>query len=163
MKILYFGTQNSGKSLLAQNHILSISQDKPYYIATYNNNFEDHYMQQKIEQHNISRDNNFILIEEPYDLQKVIYPNNTYLIDCISMWLFNNNDKNFDDIINQIINICKIDAKIIFVLNDISGGLVPLDNNTKEFVKRSALLGQKLASLCNEVYEVKYGLSVKLK
>ncbi len=163
MKILYFGTQNSGKSILAQDHTIKISKTKPYYIATYNNDFNDDYMNKKINQHNLNRKNNFILIEESFELNKVIKPNNTYIVDCISMWLFNNNDKNLDDLLITLENIFKIDANIIFVLNDINGGLVPLEKETKEFVKRSGLLGQKLTSLCDEVYEVKYGLKLRLK
>ena len=48
MKILYFGGQKSGKSQLAEKRTKEIAKSKiPYYIATYNNNFNDKEMQKK--------------------------------------------------------------------------------------------------------------------
>ena len=163
MKILYFGTQNSGKSSLAELHTLKLSSKTPYYIATYDNSFDDMAMEEKINNHKKQRANKFIVIEEPKELLSIVKPNNTYIIDCISMWLFNNSDVCIEKILADIEELSKIEANIVFVLNDISGGLVPVDKDSREFVKRSGLLGQKLAQLCDEVYEVKYGLKSKLK
>jgi len=52
MKTLYFGGQKSGKSLLAERKALSLSSnEKPYYIATYDNSYDDKEMKQKIKLH----------------------------------------------------------------------------------------------------------------
>jgi adenosylcobinamide kinase/adenosylcobinamide-phosphate guanylyltransferase len=47
----------------------------------------------RINKHIIERKDDFITIEEPKDLTKVVKANKTYLIDCVSMWLLNNLEK----------------------------------------------------------------------
>ena len=163
MTILYFGGANSGKSSLAQKHTLKLAKNKPFYIATYDNSYDDKSMQKKIQKHHIKRKDDFILIEEIKNLKKIIKPNQTYLIECISMWLFNNDDKSIKKLKKELKYILKIKANIIFVLNDISGGLIPLDKQTKIFQKRSSIIGVYLAKKSHKVYEVKYGLKVRLK
>ena len=85
------------------------------------------------------------------------------MIDCVSMWLFNNLQNSEDSLKQQLQEICKIDANIIFILNDVSCGIIPFDKESRRFVDFSGLIGQELAKLCDEVYEVKYGLERRLK
>ncbi|WP_323590372.1 bifunctional adenosylcobinamide kinase/adenosylcobinamide-phosphate guanylyltransferase [Aliarcobacter butzleri] len=113
--------------------------------------------------HIIERKNDFITIEEPKDLTKIIKENNTYLIDCVSMWLFNNLQNNEESLKLQLSEICKIEANIIFILNDVSCGVIPFDKESRRFVDYSGIIGQELVKLCDEVYEVKYGIERKIK
>ena len=164
MKTLYYGGQKSGKSLLAEKKSLQLAGNtKPYYIATYDNNYNDTEMQTRIDKHQLQRKEAFITIEESQDLIKVIKNNNTYLIDCISMWLLNTLDMDEADILAQLDAVCTVDAHIVFVLNDVSSGVIPLDALSRKYVDRSGIVGQKLAQLCDEVYEVKLGLESRLK
>ncbi len=164
MKIFYFGGQKSGKTKAGIKKALELSKnEKPYYVATYDNSYNDSSMQDRINKHIIEREENFITIEEPKDLTKVINQNKTYLIDCVSMWLFNNLENKEEMLKNQLQEICKIDANIIFILNDVSCGIIPMDKESRKFVDFSGLIGQELAKLCDEVYEVKYGLERRLK
>lgn len=163
MKILYIGGQKSGKSSLASQKALSISENKPYYIATYDNTFNDNSMQERIDKHLKSREENFLSLEEPKNLVTVIKKDNTYLVDCISMWLFNNLNLTEEALKDQLNTICEVDANIVFVLNDVSCGVIPCDSQSRRFVDFSGLIGQRLVQLCDEVYEAKYGLEVKLK
>ena len=137
--------------------------EKPYYVATYDNSYGDISMNERINRHISERKDDFICIEEAKDLTKVVEANNTYLIDCVSMWLLNNLLKSEDELKQQLRTICKIDANIIFILNDVSCGVIPIDNESRKFVDFSGLFGQELASLCDEVYEVKYGIERRLK
>ena len=163
-KIFYFGGQKSGKTKAGSKKALELAQDsKPYYVATYDNSYGDVSMNERINRHISERKDDFICIEEAKDLRKVVEANNTYLIDCVSMWLLNNLLKSEDELKQQLRTICKIDANIIFILNDVSCGVIPLDSESRKFVDFSGLLGQELASLCDEVYEVKYGIERKLK
>jgi adenosylcobinamide kinase/adenosylcobinamide-phosphate guanylyltransferase len=162
-KILYFGGQKSGKSLIAEKKAIELSSHKPYYIATYDNSYEDSEMQQRIDTHKFQRESNFITIEEPRDLSKVIKPNGTYLVDCISMWILNNIKAEINELLDQLEILAKIDANIIFVLNDVNGGIIPFEKETRTFVDHTGIIGQKLSSFCDEVYEVKFGLTVQLK
>lgn len=164
MKIFYFGGQKSGKTRAGIKKALAIStNEKPYYVATYDNSFGDDSMQNRIDKHILERKEDFITIEEPKDLTKIVEVNKTYLIDCISMWLFNNLENKEETLKTQLQKICKIEANIIFILNDVSCGIIPLDKESRRFVDFSGLIGQELAKLCDEVYEVKYGIERRLK
>ena len=163
-KIFYFGGQKSGKTKAGSKKALDLAQNsKPYYVATYDNSYGDVSMNERINRHISERKDDFICIEEAKDLRKVVEANNTYLIDCVSMWLLNNLLKSEDELKQQLRTICKIDANIIFILNDVSCGVIPIDTESRKFVDFSGLLGQELASLCDEVYEVKYGIERRLK
>ena len=51
----------------------------------------------------------------------------------------------------------------MFVLNDVTCGVIPIDAISRRYVDLSGLIGQKLAMICDEVYEVKLGLRIRLK
>lgn len=164
MKVLYYGGQKSGKSLLAEKRTLELSKDrKPFYIATYHNVYNDKEMHSRIKRHKQQRQELFLTIEEPFDLPKVINNNETYLIDCISMWLLNNLNKKEEELIEQIERLSKSNSNIIFVLNDVNTGVIPMDKQSRRFVDMTGTLGQKLASICDEVYEVTLGIERRLK
>ena len=164
MKIFYFGGQKSGKTKAGIKKALELStNEKPYYVATYVNSFGDDSMQNRIDKHILERKEDFITIEEPKDLTKIVEKNRTYLIDCVSMWLFNNLQNSEETLKAQLQEISEIDANIIFILNDVSCGIIPFDKESRKFVDFSGLIGQELAKLCDEVYEVKYGLERRLK
>jgi adenosylcobinamide kinase/adenosylcobinamide-phosphate guanylyltransferase len=163
MKILYYGGQKSGKSRLAEAKALSLSTAKPYYIATYDSSYGDDEMQERITKHQSQRKDHFITLEEPFDLSKVIEQNQTYLVDCVSMWILNTLDRSTEEIFAQLESISQRDTHIVFVLNDVNSGVIPLERESRKYVDRSGIIGQRLAFLCDEVYEVKLGLEVRLK
>ena len=163
-KILYFGGQKSGKSILAQNKSLELSSNtKPYYIATYDNSYNDKEMNLRVKKHQNQRKDTFISKQELKNLSFIIEKNNTYLIDCISMWILNNIDEDEEFFINMLDDISNIDANVVFVLNDVNSGIIPLEKQSRKFVDLTGIIGQKLSSFCNEVYEVKLGIGVRLK
>jgi len=163
-KILYFGGQKSGKSALAEQKTIELSSSKaPYYIATYDNSFGDSEMKQRVDKHQNQRENRFITIEEPKDLRKVIKEGETYLIDCLSMWLLNNIDLDELQLLEQLKMLQNCKANIVFVLNDVSSGVIPLDKESRKYVDMSGIIGQFVAKFCDEVYEVKMGIAIKLK
>ncbi len=161
-KILFFGGQNSGKSRLAEEKTLSLCTKKPYYIATYLDEFDDEDMKEKIKQHQNSREESFINIEEPYDISKSIKEGNTYIVDCLSMLIFNNIDDE-KRVFSQLGDISTCKANIIFVINDVSGGIIAADRQNRKFVELSGKVAQFVTSFCDEVYEVKFGLVKRWK
>jgi len=163
-KILFFGGQKSGKSKLAELKTLELAQtSKPYYIATYDNSYKDYEMNIKVLKHINQREDKFHTIEQTSSLHSVIQDNKTYLVDCMTMWLLNNIVLKEEELLKEIEELFKNTANIVFVLNDINSGVIPLDKMSREYVDKSGIIGQKLASLCDEVYEVKLGLAIKLK
>ena len=164
MKILYYGGQKSGKSRLAEAKALELTNgEKPYYIATYDNSYADEEMQARLTQHLKQREEKFITIEEPLDLVSVIEKKKTYLVDCISMWILNTLKLPQTELFLQLEALEKKDANIVFVLNDVNSGVIPMDKESRLFVDRTGVIGQKIASFCDEVYEVKLGIGVKIK
>ncbi len=163
-KILFFGGQKSGKSRLAEQETLLLAEDKyPYYIATYDNSFDDEEMAKRIEAHKREREGLFITIQEPRELSSNIYEGKTYLIDCMSMWILNTINWSDEAIFKELEKIASIDANIVFVLNDVGSGVIPIDRLSRKYVDRSGIIGQRLAEISNEVYEVKLALKVQLK
>jgi len=162
LKILYIGGQKSGKSLLAEKKALEIANKKPYYIATYDNSFGDEEMQRRIDLHKSQRGDSFVTLEEPIFLDRVIKDGETYLVDCMSMWILNlmNKKMNYQTILTSIL---KKEANIIFVLNEVGLGIIPHDSFTREYVDISGRVGQELAKGCDEVYQVVVGLGNRLK
>ena len=164
MKILYYGGQKSGKSLLAEQKTLSLAgSSKPYYIATYDNSYKDAEMAERIAKHQSQREEAFHTIEETHHLSKVIEAEQTYLIDCMSMWLLNTLAWEEEQLFAELEALSAKEANIIFVLNDVSSGVIPIDSISRKYVDRSGVIGQKLAATCDEVYEVKLGLEIRLK
>ncbi|AXX88307.1 bifunctional adenosylcobinamide kinase/adenosylcobinamide-phosphate guanylyltransferase [Malaciobacter marinus] len=163
MKSFYFGGQKSGKSSCASKKALMLASSKPYYIATYDNSYEDKAMQDRVNRHIKQRAEEFITIEEPKDLTKVIKEKQTYLIDCMTMYILNNLENGYEFMEKQLEKLFKIDCNIIFILNDINNGVIPIDKYSREFVDISGLIGQFLAKNCDEVIEVKYSLERRLK
>ena len=164
IKVFYFGGQKSGKTKAGIKKALELSKkEKPYYVATYDNSYGDSSMGERIDKHILERKDDFLSIEESRDLLKVIKPNKSYLIDCVSMWILNNLEENEEVLKEQLRALFKIDANIIFILNDVSCGVIPFDKESRRFVDFSGIIGQELAKLCDEVYEVKYGIEKKLK
>ncbi len=163
MKILYFGGQKSGKSTLAEAKALSIATDKPYYLATYDHSFGDSEMGKRIDRHRLTRGEDFITLEESRDLARVIQPGQTYLVDCVSMWIMNRLEESEETLIGEIEAVCAIEANIVFVLNDVASGVIPSDPISRRYVDLSGIIGQTLARVCDEVVEVKLGLERRLK
>jgi len=164
MFILYIGGQKSGKSKLAEQHTLKIkNKKKPYYIATYNDSFKDKQMKQKIKHHLKQRKNKFITINETKRLHIVLTKNNTYIIDCISMWIFNNINKSEKYLLKQLKKVLNTNNNIVFVLNDVNSGIIPLDKITRRFINLTGIVGQYLAKNSDEVYDIKFGIKTKIK
>lgn len=163
MKILYFGGQKSGKSSLAETKALAITTEKPYYLATYDHNFGDDEMGMRIDKHRASRGEKFITLEESRHLAGVMEPHQTYLVDCISMWILNRMDESEEVLIEEIETLGQVEANIVFVLNDVGSGVIPNDPISRCYVDLSGIIGQTLARICDEVYEVKLGLERRLK
>ncbi len=163
MKILYFGGQKSGKSTLAESKTLELGTSKPYYLATYDRSFDDSEMKTRVLKHQNQREEKFITIEEPKNFVSKIQNGKTYLVDCISMWILNNIEEDEQKLINELNRLKDIDANIVFVLNDVNSGVIPFDKESRKFVDLTGIIGQKLCSICDEVYEVKLGLHSRLK
>lgn len=163
MKILYFGGQKSGKSNAAAQAAIALAKTKPYYVATYDNSYCDSAMDDRVAKHQVQRKDDFITIEEPLNLTRVIKPGKTYLVDCLSMWLFNNLEHDETELVSQLEKVLNLDSNIIFVINDVGRGVIPMDSQSRRFVDLSGIIGQYVAGHCDEVHRVEFGITQKIK
>jgi len=149
---------------LAEAHALALTYDqKPYYIATYDRSYADEEMTARIAHHQADRRERFISVEEPFELPLVIDQRGTYLVDCLSMWIFNTLDVEIEELYAQLNTLASRDANIVFVLNEVNSGIIPMDAESRAFVDRTGMLGQWVASFCDEVYHVRLGLAQRIK
>jgi len=149
---------------LAEAKAIELScSEKPYYIATYENSYADQEMQERLLQHRQQRADTFETIEEPLNLPLVIENGATYLVDCLSMWILNTLDMEFEELFTQLKELESKNANIVFVLNDVNSGVIPFDKESRSFVDRTGVIGQRVASFSDEVYEVKMGIPIRIK
>lgn len=163
-KALFIGGIKSGKSKNAEKYTLEHSQTKPIYLAT--NEFFDDEMYKRVEKHKTQRKDNFVTIEEPLILSRIINSfDSIVLVECVSMWINNMLYHGFeeDDMIEEIEKISELKSEVVFVINDVSCSVVSKNTLTRKFVDINGRISQLLASKCDEVYNTVAGISIKIK
>ena len=173
---LILGGARSGKSSFAETRAeqLALSEKSAtpgtrlVYIATAT--AEDNEMKHRIEQHQRSRSQFWIVIEEQIkltDVLKGITEPSVILVDCLTLWLSNclhDDEAVWKQQKNQLLSyLPNTKHDLIFVSNEVGHGIVPLGKLSRTFVDESGWLHQSLASICTEVTMVIAGLPQKLK
>jgi len=164
MKTLFIGGIKSGKSRNAESYIHKLSDKKPIYLAT--TEFIDDEMHRKIEEHKKAREDRFITVEEAlYLKEKIELQKGAVLIECLSMWINNMlyHEKSFEDIEAEINGVLALQRDIVFVINDVSSGIIPDNKLAREFVDINGRVSQMVAGACDAVYHVVAGISSKIK
>ena len=164
MKTLFIGGIKSGKSRNAENYIKNLSNVKPIYLAT--TEFIDDEMQAKIAQHQQERENDFVTVEEALNLkEQIALQKGAVLVECLSMWINNMlyHEKNYKEMEAEIATIMELKQDIVFVMNDVSCGIIPDNKLARQFVNISGQISQMVAQKCDEVYHVVAGISTKIK
>ncbi len=161
------GGERSGKSSFAQELALEYS-NKPIYIATSRIWDADH--QKRINKHVSDRDERWTSIEEEKQLANVVKPNDTYVIDCVTLWLTNffvdhKNEvtlalaeatKEFDKLLN-------IEANIIIISNEIGMGIHAQTEIGRKFTELQGWMNQHIAKHANKATFMVSGLPMELK
>ena len=57
----------------------------------------------------------------------------------------------------------EIPKTIINYVNDVNSGVIPMDKLSRTYIDTTGIIGQKIAKISDEVYEVKLGLSLQVK
>lgn len=165
MKTLFIGGIKSGKSRLAESHILSISGDtKPYYLAT--TEFFDVEMQERIQIHKQRRQDAFITIEEPLKLFNAVQAcPGPVLIECISMWLNNQLYHQIpeSETLQELANVLTLPNDLVLVHNEVGLGVIPDNALARQFVDLSGRAAQLMGQHCEQVFFCSAGLKVPMK
>ena len=170
MKELILGGARSGKSLYAETCATESNLDV-IYVATAQ--ALDDEMQERIKHHQQQRPAHWMLIEEPINLVSVLKDNaneNTcILVDCLTLWLSNQlcseeNKVELQENINNLIAVLpKLPGKIIFVSNEVSMGVIPMGELSRQFVDETGRLHQRLAAVCEKVTLMVAGIPSHIK
>lgn len=131
----------------------------------------DQEMSDRIAHHRLERGNDWITVEEPVFLGKVLKENPTQLIlvDCITLWL-SNVMMRFEDqsqIETEIDLFCEAlqtrAATTILVTNEVGMGIVPENQNARLFRDLAGKTNQRIAAISHRVILMVSGLPINLK
>lgn len=164
MKILYIGGVKSGKSRHAEQRTLALSDTKPYYLAT--GEAFDEEMRLRIEHHRAQRSDSFVTVEEPLELMELVGRSDApVLIECMTVWMNNMLHHGYtkEEILQEVLRLLELDHDIVFVLNDVGGGIIPDNALARLFADLSGIVAQRLAEGCDEVYHCIAGIATRIK
>lgn len=173
MNELILGGARSGKSHYAETRAIKSGLEVTY-VATAQ--ALDDEMQQRIKHHQQQRPGHWQLIEEPINLVSVLKEkaNNetSILVDCLTLWLSNQIcseehknqlENNINNLITCVEELSKSSGKIIFVSNEISMGIIPMGEMSRQFVDEAGRLHQRLAAVCDKVTLMVAGIPSHIK
>ncbi|WP_338473807.1 bifunctional adenosylcobinamide kinase/adenosylcobinamide-phosphate guanylyltransferase [Pseudomonas sp. MS646] len=166
---LILGGARSGKSRLAEK-LAADSQLPVTYIAT--SQPLDGEMSTRVAQHRARRPAEWVLVEEPLALARVLRehaaPGRCLLVDCLTLWLTNllmlDNPEQLNTEREALLDsLAALPGEIIFVSNETGMGVVPLGELTRRYVDEAGWLHQALAERCQRVVLTVAGLPLTLK
>ena len=169
MITLIIGGSGSGKSAYAEDYMISLTEEKKYYIATMQ--VYDVEGERKIERHRMLRSGKgFSTIEQPVDIEKTVEKmetrKGTALLECISNLTANEmfvrrvpetEDVVAKKIVKGIEALSKELTHLVIVSNNIFEDGKVYDTNTMAYIRAMGRINEKLAELADEVVEVVVG------
>lgn len=169
MKQLILGGVRSGKSQLAEQRARA-SGRPVLYVATAIP-ADDAEMHARIRKHRACRPPEWVTVEEPFALGRVLLanasPDRCLLVECLTLWLTNLLCKKPERLDDERRRLCaavaELSGTLILVSNETGLGVVPLGELSRRFLDASGELHQTLATLCDRVTLTVAGLPLELK
>ena len=163
--ILIGGGSRSGKS----SHALTLARQhggRLGFLATAQA-FDDE-MRDRISKHQQERGPDFVTIEEPLDLVRVIQERENQLdvivVDCLTLWLsnlmFSVEQPSFDAFLEAA---SASPLQLILVTNEVGCGIVPENALSRRFRDLAGTLNQQAAARAIAVYWMIFGVALKIK
>ncbi len=179
MMFLVLGTQNSGKSELAEELAMNTGDDRRYYLATMK--VCDEEGQKRVEKHRAMREGKgFLLLEKPYAIMQaadqIEDPETaTVLLECVSNLvgneLFDNparSDGRIEkeeeeafcehlahEILSDIVELAKKVHHLILVSNTYEKDAPGYDDSTRLYIRLLDLVNEKLIPMAEKVYDLR--------
>ncbi|QTD37846.1 bifunctional adenosylcobinamide kinase/adenosylcobinamide-phosphate guanylyltransferase [Polaribacter batillariae] len=161
------GGERSGKSSFAQKLAEDLSKN-PIYLAT--SRIWDKDFQNRVNRHVSDRDKRWTTIEEEKNISAVIPENTTIVVDCVTLWLTNfytDTKYNVEDSLKlakeEIDKLCKIEANIIIISNEIGMGVHASTEIGRKFTELQGWVNQYIAKKATKATFMVSGLPLKLK
>ena len=167
---LVLGGVRSGKSRYANQ--LAAQSRRVVYLATAK--ISDAEMRAKIEQHRADRPMEWLTVEEPLELAKVLQehqPNcDVIVVDCLTIYaanLLEAEGENNQSIDRQIASLCDAlrqpQCAVVLVSNEVGSGVVPPYPLGRRYRDLLGELNQKIASIADDAVLMVAGLPLALK
>lgn len=165
--LLVLGGARSGKSRYAQRRA-EASGLAPILVATAE--ASDAEMAARIARHAADRDTRWRVIEEPValgsTLRREAAPDRILVVDCVTLWLSNLFLRGRDpcaETLGLVETVVDLGGPVIFVSNEVGGGIVPDNPLARTFRDAQGSLNQALAEACDSVVLTIAGLPLPLK
>lgn len=166
---LILGGARSGKSRLAEQIAQQLAQPVVY-VATAQ--ALDGEMQARIQHHQQQRSEDWGLCEEPIylaaKLVKLDRPNQTILVDCLTLWMSNllmhtDPDLQVQECQKLLDVVGNLQSELILVSNETGLGVVPMGQISRRFVDETGRLHQQLGQIAQKVVFCVAGFPMILK
>jgi adenosylcobinamide kinase/adenosylcobinamide-phosphate guanylyltransferase len=165
--LLVLGGARSGKSRYAQ-RLAESSRLQPVLIATAE--ARDAEMAVRIKRHMAGRGGQWIVVEEPVALVEALWrearKDRIVVVDCMTLWL-SNLMLGDDDVVaatqRLALSVAGLSGPVIFVSNEVGGGVVPQNDVARAFRDAQGVLNQALAEACAAVVLINAGITLMLK
>ena len=170
MMILVSGGSASGKSAFAEQKILEESGSPRYYLATME--VYDAESRRRVEKHRQMRaEKDFTTVECQTHLENVSLPEgSSVLLECLSnlaaneMFSEDGRGENAGDVIlDGIRALWEKAGRLVIVTNDVFSDGQIYDASTERYRALLGRLNQETAAMADEVYDVIFGIPVRLK
>lgn len=164
--ILITGGARSGKSTLAERMTLELGAPA-IYIATAQ--AFDHEMADRIAAHRARRGAEWKTVAEPMQLAQALNCTDGQgprLVDCLTLWLSNLMLAQHDwatETDRVLHELSQQTSPVVFVTNEVGGGIVPENKLAREFRDAAGLLNQRIAAACDELWLCVAGHPIKVK
>jgi adenosylcobinamide kinase/adenosylcobinamide-phosphate guanylyltransferase len=177
---LVLGGARSGKSAFAEN-LAATSGKEVIYIATAQPG--DVEMQLRIDHHRQRRPAQWITVEEPLALGKILREwdarDRVLLVDCLTLWLANllfAESNEFPDVgsvkLPEVLHeqracflqaLAQASGDVVLVSNEVGMGVVPYGAVSRCFTDEAGRLNQAVAAVCERAVLIAAGLPLVLK
>lgn len=164
--ILITGGARSGKSRIAEDWVAGLGA-APVYIATAQ--AFDAEMTARIAAHQARRGAEWTTVQEPLDLVDALVQSDgagPRLVDCLTLWLSNLMHAKRDwraEADALVATIAKQSSPVIFVTNEVGGGIVPENALARAFRDAAGEVNQTIAAAVDEVYLAVSGYPLQVK
>jgi adenosylcobinamide kinase/adenosylcobinamide-phosphate guanylyltransferase len=165
--IFITGGARSGKSRYAQELALQLSAC-PIYVATarqWDGDFQD-----RIRRHRQERDGRWSSIEEEKQLSRLDLQGKVAVIDCVTLWitnffidLKNDVDACLDACKKEIDELCRQDAVLIIISNEIGMGVHAETEIGRKFTDLQGWVNQYIAAKADKVLLMISGIPLTVK
>jgi adenosylcobinamide kinase/adenosylcobinamide-phosphate guanylyltransferase len=126
----------------------------------------DEEMSARIAHHRSERGDEFVTVEEPLELARVIRAAkcDAMVVDCLTLWL-SNLMRGSDDKTEETLTAAKEKnaSDVIFVTNEVGCGIVPDNALAREFRDRAGIMNQRFAEAADEVCWMVFGQALRVK